>query len=98
MAEARGRANRKPRLIGVNLPWMEVEHRRRTIDTVHPTYPPARDGIGKQPEVAASRNRQIGTSHPDRRRRHLDERSALAVDSMDVPWGVGNAVPIVSDR
>ena len=73
MPEARlGAGSLDPRLCRVELPWMEIEHRRPPVDGVDASDRPLRYTIRQQPEIAAAAGRPVRIQHPDRRHRDLE--------------------------
>src|SRR5262249_8789545 len=54
-------AGGQPRLIRIDLPWMKIENRRPCLARVDAADAPARPGVWKDPEVSATRHRQV---HP----------------------------------
>src|SRR5262245_4246051 len=67
-----------PRLVGVQLPGMEVEHRALPLAAVHPSDPEPGEPKRQEPEVPPAPHRQVDTSQPDRPYRELDETTFAA--------------------
>ena len=73
VAEPAQRIGRQTRLLGIDLPRMEIEHRRLLLDAIQPIDAPPRPGVGQQPEVAAAGHRHRSCPRGARSIRHLHE-------------------------
>src|SRR5439155_7749713 len=83
------------RLIGIQFPRMKIEHRGLAIDGIDTPNRPARDRVGKQPEVAAAARGKILVEHPDRCDRNLEQAGSYFVRKAR---RIGHAVMIVTNR
>src|SRR5688500_17704428 len=71
--EARFHARaRNARLLRIELPGVEIEHRRLPVDGVYPADERARQRIWQQPEVAASAGGQVGICDAGGRYRNFE--------------------------
>src|SRR5207244_3775436 len=86
---------RDPRLLGVELPWMEIESGGLSVNGVDPLEEPARHRIRQQPEVSAAAGRPVARQQPDRRHGHLQQSRS---DFVRETRRIGNAVVIVANR
>ncbi len=83
MPDLRAPRHIEPRLRGVQLPWMDVERRRR-VATLRADDRGARETEGQHAQVAAARGGQVHAEAAQCRRGHLDQRARLAVDPVGI--------------
>ena len=80
--------HRRPRLLGIELPGMEVEHDRLALDRVDPADRRLDEAAREQPEVAAPTDREVRPEEPEGADRELDQGAvAVAPDLIREPRG-----------
>src|SRR5262249_32028611 len=95
MAEARAEAAGQARLLGVQLPGMNVKEERTVLAAVNPLQASRRPAYGIKPEIAAARDRHIQPTQPHYGRRKLPQTPG---DAVRQALGVRDAIAVMPDR
>src|ERR1700682_5235431 len=96
MAEPRlGADTLHARLLGIELPWMEIEHRRLAVDCIDASDRPPRHHVRQEPKIPSPAGRPVGAKHAHRRDGKLEHTGrAFVRESRPVRL----SVMIVPDR
>src|SRR5687767_14628999 len=97
MAEPAETSGVEFRLVGIDLPRVQVEDGRAILLLVDSRDPPAGPPIWQDAEIAAAGHRQIQRTELRRRTGYFDQASHRSVDSIRTPIRNRNAVAVVSD-
>src|SRR5215471_15598398 len=84
------------RLIGINLPGMEVEDARNSFLPIYPCNRPAGKSVRKKTKVAAAGYRKVAAERPDRCKGNFQERSSKRAKRPT--RRLGHAVKIMDNR
>jgi hypothetical protein len=88
-----------PRLAGIELPRMEVEHHRPPFPDIDILDTEARQREGRQPEIATPSHRNVHSQHSGGADRKLDQAlRPLSPDFIGDAWRVGLSVSVVEYR
>src|SRR5262249_31038222 len=97
--EAVAPRHRRPRLPGVELPGMEVEHHRLALDRVDAPDGQPDQRAREEAEVPAAPDRKIRSEEPQGSDRELDQAAmTVAPDLVREARGAAVSVAIVRDR
>src|SRR5262245_26623463 len=98
MPQNRPPARGNLRLLWIDLPWMEVDHRGLAFRFVDTADCPLRDGIGCEPQITPAGNAPVVIPFSERGRWKLEHcLSAGSLDPVRKPFSVGNTVQIMPD-
>jgi hypothetical protein len=88
---------RDARMVGINLPGVQIKHDRQSLSLNLP-HGPASQPVRVNAEVRPPRNRDVSAQHPYGRRGELDQVLAPCGQAVRPAGGIGNAIAVVLYR
>ena len=90
---------RPARLVGIELPWVDIEHERRFVGSIDRAQSPTRKPIWKLPEVSASADYEARAEHRNRGHGYFENAGCrVDCDSVRPRRGRRQAVQVVMNR